>query len=102
MDDVTEFLARRRGRRGKLGVWQDDIVALRRAGASYLAICDYLAEHNVTAQSGEVYRFMQRCGRPKLVKPDEAPPKPSPMQSESSTDGLPKFEWKPGKSSSSW
>lgn len=102
MSSVSEFLSRQPSRPGKLGKWQTEIIELRQAGVSLLAICRFLAEQGVTAKSGEVHRFLQRCGRQDKVKGlGRKTVKPANPE-QTKVPGLPKFEWKPGKPDIPW
>jgi hypothetical protein len=105
MSDITEFLARHPVRKGKLVPWQDDIIALRSAGATYRSICVYLTEHGVTVRPEEVQRFLHRCGRLRQPGPQKnpapTPRKPAPPATEPDPH-LPTFEWSRAKPKSSW
>lgn len=104
MGEITEYLARAQRGKGKMVPWQDDIVALRSAGATYRLICGYLAEQGVTASPAEVHRFLRRRGRDRLLatalpRPQATARQPGPERDKGQ---LPKFEWPPDKTKSSW
>ncbi|TWI69261.1 hypothetical protein IP91_00328 [Pseudoduganella lurida] len=102
--DINDFLARRQRTVSKLAPWLEQIIALRKSGASYRCICSYLAEQGVTARNEEVIRFLRRRDRARLrtsspTKPQPRPPAPKPVL----PDGIPVFKWEPaGKSDNSW
>ncbi|TWI64374.1 hypothetical protein IP91_03144 [Pseudoduganella lurida] len=105
MSHVDEFLKRDKKGHGKLAPWLDDIVKLRKKGASYRAVCRYLAECGVTATPAEVHAYMHRCGRNKLTIARS--PAPSPISDTPGAsigpDGLPEFKWNPrADPNSSW
>ncbi|MBB3221665.1 hypothetical protein [Pseudoduganella umbonata] len=102
MSAVSEFLARQPVRPGKLGEWQAEIIELRQTGASLMTICRFLAEQGVTAKSGEVHRFLHRCGRQDQIKRSARKPVNSTSPEQTKRPGLPKFEWKPGKPETPW
>jgi hypothetical protein len=102
MSSVSEFLARQPSRPGKLGKWEAEIIELRQAGASLITICRFLAEQGITAKSGEVHRFLQRCGRQEKVKGSARKPVKPATPEQTKPPGLPKFEWKPGKPETPW
>lgn len=99
---VSDFLARHPTRKGKLGRWQDEIIELRQAGASLSTICRFLAEQGVVAHSGEVHRFLNRCGRQELINHGARKPSNLMQPYSSPPAELPKFDWPPKKTSTPW
>lgn len=70
---LSEFLAvsRQKRRRGKLAPYSQEIAELRRDGASFSEIADYLrTTHSITVTRSSILRHMKRCPADQPVRLD--------------------------------
>jgi len=71
--DLETYARQLPAQTGKLGPWSDAIFALRKDGVPYQRIADFLRLNGVAVDRAELYRFMHRKKRQRLLQATSHP-----------------------------